>query len=443
LILAMEISEQFLTPVILRTTTRVSHSRSVVTLGERNDPKRTIGFQKNPSRFVAIPQFGRLMRDRAVERLPKLAAAADRSPVNRIEWRDRKWGFIAAGIAYQYVREVFPEFSILKLGWAYPFPDRLLSEFAEGVEKVIVVEELDDFLEEHVRSLGIDCLGKEFVPRTGELSVTRLLAARSKLEGRPLQVSLGVAEEPNLSELPARPPVLCSGCPHRGLYYALNKFDVVVTGDIGCYSLGTLKPLDSMDTLLCMGAGISMAHGMQKAGEPKKIVGIVGDSTFFHSGITGLLDIGYNRGNVVIIVVDNRTTAMTGHQEHPGTGKTLMDQDTFPASIESFGRACGIKNVVTIDPYDLKKAMAAIAEAVESDQSWLIVSSRPCPLHERKRLGPVREIDESFCKECGSCFRLGCPALEGGEEKPSVNALLCAGCGLCQQVCKFGAVKIS
>ena len=443
LILAMEISEQFLTPVILRTTTRVSHSRSVVTLGERHDPKRIIGFQKDPSRFVAIPQFGRLMRDRAVERLPKLASAADVSPVNRIEWRDRKWGFIAAGITYQYIREVFPEFSMLKLGWAYPFPDRLLREFAEGVEMVIVVEELDDFLEEHVRSLGIDCLGKEFVPRTGELSVTQLLAARSKLEGRPLQVSLGVVEQPDLSDLPARPPVLCSGCPHRGLYYALSKFDVVVTGDIGCYSLGTLKPLDSMDTLLCMGAGISMAHGMQKAGEPKKIVGIVGDSTFFHSGITGLLDIGYNRGNVVIIVVDNRTTAMTGHQEHPGTGKTLMDQDTFQASIEAFGRACGIPNVVTIDPYDLEKAMAAIAEAIESDQSWLIVSSRPCPLHERKRLGPPREIDESFCKECGSCFRLGCPALEGGEEKPSVNPLLCAGCGLCQQVCKFGAVKIN
>ena len=195
-----------------------------------------------------------------------------------------------------------------------------------------------------------------------------------------MPASHSAGEQPESDDLPARPPVLCPGCPHRGLYYALSKFDVVVTGDIGCYSLGALKPLDSMDTLLCMGAGISMAHGMQKAGEPKRIVGIVGDSTFFHSGITGLLDIGYNRGNAVIIVVDNRTTAMTGHQEHPGTGKTLMGQDTFQASIQAFGRACGIENVVTIDPYDLKKAMAAIAEAVESDQSWLIVSSRPCPL---------------------------------------------------------------
>ena len=442
LIRAMEISEQFATPVILRTTTRVSHSRSVVSLGRRRDAQRSTGFQKDPSRFVAVPQFGRLMRDRAAGRLPKLAAAADRAPENIIEWRDRKWGIVAGGVAYQYAREIFPEFSMLKLGWVYPFPDRLLCEFAEDVEKVIVIEEMDDFLEEHMRSLGIDCLGKEYVPRTGELSVTRLLETRFKLEGRPLRALHSADEEPGIDDLPARPPVLCPGCPHRGLYYALSKFDVVVSGDIGCYSLGALKPLDSMDTLLCMGAGISMAHGMQKAGEGKRIVGIVGDSTFFHSGITGLLDIGYNRGNAVIIVVDNRTTAMTGHQEHPGTGKTLMGQDTIQASIQAFGRACGIKNIATIDPHDLKKAMAVIAEAVESDQSWLIVSSRPCPLNQRKRLGPRREIDPSVCRECGACFRLGCPALEGGGEKPVVNGLLCAGCGLCQQVCKFGAVKI-
>jgi indolepyruvate ferredoxin oxidoreductase, alpha subunit len=442
LIQAMEIAEKFLTPVILRTTTRVSHSRSVVTIGPRVESKLPIGFKKDQTRFVAIPQFGRLMRDRAVERLPKLAAAAEQSPLNRIEWRDRKLGIIANGIAYQYVSEVFPEFSVLKLGWTYPFPDGLIRQFAEGVERVLVVEELDDFLEEHVRALGIDCVGKKFVPKTGELSVTRLMETRAAIEGRPINTSCGVTEQPDLSDLPPRPPVLCSGCPHRGLYYALSKFDVVVTGDIGCYSLGTLKPLDRMDTLLCMGAGVSMAHGMIKAGEPKKVVGILGDSTFFHSGITSLLDIGYNRGKAVIIVVDNRTTAMTGHQEHPGTGKTLMDDDTWPASIEAFGRACGIANVVTIDPHDLKKAIATIAEAIESDQSWLIVSSRPCPLHERKRLGPAREIDDAFCKECGACFKLGCPAIEGGGEKPSVNALLCAGCGLCQQVCKFGAVNI-
>ena len=441
-ILAMEISEQYHTPVILRTTTRVSHCRGLVTLGRRRELARTPGFQKNPPQFVAIPQFGRLMRDRAVRRLPELAAAADRSPINRIEWRDLKWGFIAGSAAYQYVREVFPEFSTLKLGWSYPFPDELIRQFSAEVEKVIVIEELDDFLEEHIRALGVECLGKQFVPRTGELSPSRLAEIRAKLEGRPFRISTGVRENPDIADLPARPPVLCAGCPHRGLYYALGKFDVVVAGDIGCYSLGALEPLDSMDTLVCMGAGISMAHGMQKAGNPKKVVGILGDSTFFHSGITGLLDIGYNRGKAVIIVVDNRTTAMTGHQDHPGTGKTLMDEDTPPARIEAFGRACGIQNVVTIDPHDLKNAVAMIRRAIESDQSWLIVSSRPCPLHQRKRLGPPREIDEALCRECGACFRLGCPALERHEDKPWVNSLLCAGCGLCQQVCKFGAASV-
>jgi indolepyruvate ferredoxin oxidoreductase alpha subunit len=216
--------------------------------------------------------------------------------------------------------------------------------------------------------------------------------------------------------------------------------DVVVAGDIGCYSLGTLEPLDRMDTLLCMGAGISAAHGMEKAGEPKKVMGIVGDSTFFHSGITGLLDIGYNNGKAAIIVVDNRITAMTGHQENPGSGKTLMDEESFSASIEAFGRACGIRNIVTIDPHDLKNTMKVVKEAAASDESWLIISSRPCPLHQRSKFGPVLGIDAERCKECGACLKLGCPAIQGGEEKPQINSLLCAGCGMCRQVCKFDSI---
>jgi indolepyruvate ferredoxin oxidoreductase, alpha subunit len=439
----MEISEEFKTPVILRTTTRISHSRSAVTLGDRQESPRPIAFQKDPSRLVAIPQFGRLMRDRAIERLPRLADAAGRSPLNQIDWRDRKWGMVTSGVAYQYVREVFSEFSVLKLGWAYPFPDHLLREFAAGVEKVIVIEELDDFLEEHLRSLGVDCAGKEFIPRSGELSVTRLEAARAKLEGRAYRVPCGVAETPDTSDLPARPPVLCAGCPHRGLYYALTKLDVVVAGDIGCYSLGALEPLDRMDTLICMGAGISAAHGMQKAGEPKKVMGIVGDSTFFHSGITALLDIGYNNGNAAIIVVDNRSTAMTGHQDHPGSGKTLMADDTFAASIEAFGRACGIKHIATVDPHNLKDTIEVVKTAAASDESWLIISRRPCPLHERQRFGQPLEVDGARCRECGACLKLGCPAIQGGEEEPEINALLCAGCGMCRQVCKFEAIAPS
>ncbi len=437
--LGLEISEEFKTPVILRSTTRVSHSRGLVTTAERVVPDRKIGFEKDPPRFVPIPQWGRAMRDRVFAREPALAAAAEKSPANRIEWGDRKLGIIAEGLAYQYVREVFPEASVLKLGWAFPFPDNLIREFAAGVERLLIVEELDDFLEEHIRAIGVECEGKKFVPRTGELSADVLRKVKAAMAGVTTP-SAPVATIPEAADLPNRPPVLCSGCPHRGIFFALSKMDVVVTGDIGCYSLGVLPPLNRMDTILCMGAGVSMAHGMQKAGEPRKVVGIVGDSTFFHSGITGLMDIGYNRGKSTIIVVDNRTTAMTGHQDNPGTGMTLMGEETFSASVEAIGKVCGIPNVKTIDPHDLKMTMETIKEAVNSDESWLLVSKRPCPLHERRKFGGSRCVDDKLCKECGACLKLGCPALQGGGDRPSVNETLCAGCGLCQQVCKFGAM---
>ena len=285
------------------------------------------------------------MRDRAMERLPKLAAAADRSPIEphrmaRPEMGHRRRGH-RLSIRPRSLSRILRAQARLGLSVSRQSAPRIRRR---AWKKCIVIEELDDFLEEHIRALGIDCLGKEFVPRTGELSVTRLEETRAKLEGRTFQPVCGVAEDARPERF-ARPAAgaCAAGCPHRGLYYALTKVDVVVAGDIGCYSLGTLKPLDRMDTLLCMGAGISVAHGMQKAGEPKKVMGIVGDSTFFHSGITGLLDIGYNNGKAAIIVVDNRITAMTGHQEHPGTGKTLMAEESFPASIEAFGRACGIQ----------------------------------------------------------------------------------------------------
>ncbi len=435
--LAMQVSEEFKTPVILRTTTRVSHSRSLVELGERILSKKQIGLVKNPPRFVPIPVWGRPMRQRVEDRLIRLQALADCSPANRLEWRDRSLGIITSSIAYQYAREVWPKASVLKLGMSYPFPDSMIREFAAGVSNLLIVEELDDFIEQHVRALGLACRGRDVVPGIMELSVDRLLATRAHLEGRPVEVPKPSAFS---ERLPPRPPVLCPGCPHRGVFYALSKKKVLVTGDIGCYSLGAFPPLDRMDSILCMGGGISMAHGLEKAGEPCPVVGIVGDSTFFHSGITGLLDIAYNRGSSTIIVLDNRTTAMTGHQDHPGTGRTLMGEATRAVSIEDIGRACGIERVCVINPYNLDQTSQVIFDEIAALKPSLIVSRAPCPLREKKRVGASRKILAEECKGCELCLNLGCPAIEGGEGGPSINETLCAGCGLCEQVCPAGAV---
>ena len=438
LIRAMEISEKYKTPVMLRSTTRVSHSCSIVEIAERKENPKKIAFEKNPQRFVPVPIYGREMRKNVEQRLKGLADEACESKLNKIEWQDKSLGIITSSISYQYVREVWPDASILKLGFSYPFPDKLIKEFAAGVKKVLVVEELDDILEEHIRSLDIKCAGREFVPGIGELSISTLQKSRAKMEGKelPQEKILKYSDQ-----LPARPPVLCPGCPHRGIFFALAKHDVIVTGDIGCYSLGTFKPLNRLDIILCMGGGISMAHGLDKAGEKKKVVGIVGDSTFFHSGITGLLDIVYNKGKSTIIVVDNRTTAMTGHQDHPGTGRTLMGEKTKAISIQDIGKACGVERVVTVYPYDIEKTQKAIDDELGADEPSLIVSYAPCPLRERKRVGQVRRIDEKICRNCKMCLKLGCPAINGAGEKPVIDNLMCSGCGLCEQICPFDAIS--
>jgi indolepyruvate ferredoxin oxidoreductase alpha subunit len=438
ILLGMEISEKYGTPVILRSTTRVSHSSSAVSLGTRAARPPLKGFEKDPSRFVPIPLYGRPMRVKVEERLARMKTEVSSSPANAIEWGDRSQGIIAEGIAYQYVRELAPQASVLRIGWVWPFPDDLIREFAAGVKKVLVVEELDPILEEHVRSLGIACEGKDVVPAIGELSSDRLASVLGQAVA-----ARKAAPEAAVDGLPARPPVLCPACPHRGIFYALGKFDVVVTGDIGCYSLGVFPPLKRIDTILCMGAGISMAHGMQKAGEKRKVVGMVGDSTFFHSGITGLLDIAYNKGASIIIVVDNRTTAMTGHQNHPGTGRTLLGEETISASIEVFGRACGIKNIATVDPYDIKPTVEAIRTAVESEEPWLIVARSPCPLAMKKNPGEPRRVDQELCKKCKLCLKLGCPAIEWVNDEIRVNELLCGGCAMCEKVCKEGAFQLA
>jgi indolepyruvate ferredoxin oxidoreductase alpha subunit len=461
--LAMQISEEFNTPVILRSTTRVSHSRSLVEEKPRQETGREIKFVKDPPRFVPIPLWARQMRVRVEERLNRLAEIP-LPAANKIIWNDKKLGIVTSGIACQYAREVFPNASVLKIGMPFPFPDALIKEFAAGVEKLVVIEELEDFLEEHIKALGIPCEGKSIIPKIGELSPDILLERKEIVGNGKWEVGSkeGVVESeknvnpllPTLPPLPGRPPVLCPGCPHRGIFYSLGRLDVVVTGDIGCYSLGVFPPLSRLDTILCMGGGISMAHGMDKAQKSRKcseteltgkqkIVGMVGDSTFFHSGITGLLDIAYNKGSSTIIVVDNRITAMTGHQDNPGSGKTLMGETTNEASIEEIGRACGIKNIRTLDPRDIKTAIATLKEATDSPEPWLIVSKAPCPLHLRKALGPPLHVNEATCKKCGACLKLGCPGLEKIEaNKVRINELLCAGCEQCKNICPAKAIGV-
>ena len=437
---ALELSERYRTPVMLRLTTRVSHSSSLVETGGRTAPAAAL-FERNPERFCPLPAWGRQMRRKVEARLEELRSEAERSCANSIEWQDRSLGFIAEGLAWNYVKEVFPSASVLRLGFAWPFPDALIREFASGVRRLVVVEENETILEEHVRSLGIPCSGRDLLSGIGELSVPRLLELEAALLGLPSPAR--AAPCPEASDLPARPPVLCPGCPHRGLFFALTRHDVIVTGDIGCYSLAVYPPLSRTDTVLCMGGGFSVAQGIDKAGEARRVVGVVGDSTFFHSGITGLLDVVYNKGRSVLVVLDNRSTAMTGHQENPGTGMTLMGERTVEVDIAEVGRACGMRNVAVVDPYDLEATGRALAEALVRKESSLIVARAPCPLRARTAVGKIRAIDAAACKSCRACLKLGCPAIESPEKgrPPAINPELCAGCGLCAQVCAAGAVR--
>lgn len=440
--LAFEISEQFRTPVIVKSTTRVSHSKSIVALGERK-PHKANGYEKNPQLYVPVPIYGRKMRISLEERLQKLQEYACTMPQNLCIERSQDLGIITSGIAYQYAAEIFPEASFLKLAMPFPFPDELILKFSKMVKRLLIVEELDNILEEHIRSLGIAAEGRKYIPGIGELSLDVMEQARKKFEGKSKMEK--PAEKP-APKVPPRPPVFCPGCPHRGVFYEISKLKPVVIGDIGCYSLAVFPPLSAMDMILCMGAGISSAHGAQKADTGQKIVGVVGDSTFFHSGITGLLDIGYNKGKLVIFVLDNRSTAMTGHQEHPGTGRTLMGQPTHQASIEAFARACGINRVVKVDPYDLPKLRKVIKEEMEADEASVIITEAPCILIDHSRVKEPMRIESDKCKSCGLCLKLSCPGLEkkegqGEKFKVEVNPVLCRGCELCVQVCPFGAIK--
>ena len=432
--LAYELSEQFDTPVMLRMSTRISHSQSLVEVGEREElPLKP--YVKNVAKNVMVPAFARPKHEVVEKRTAALREWAETAPINQVIWGDKKIGIIAAGSTYMYAQEVLGDkASYLKLGMINPLPVKLIRDFASQVETLYVIEELDDVIETHCRKIGVSVIGKELFPWVGEFSQKLL---REKLFG---------AEETTYAfpeAVPGRPPVLCAGCPHRGLFFVLNQLKVMVSGDIGCYTLGASAPLSAIDTTVCMGASISGLHGFNTArGEESaaKSVAVIGDSTFIHSGITGLIDISYNQGISTVIVLDNSITGMTGHQQNPTTGYTLKGDPTAKVSIEKVCNAIGINRVRVVDPYDLKATREAIEEELQVKEPSVIISRRPCALLKYVKHNPPLVIDKESCKGCKACLKLGCPAIRVVNGKASIDDTLCVGCGLCRDLCKFHAI---
>lgn len=437
---AMEISEKFDTPVIFRLTTRVAHSQSLVEVGERKELELS-PYEKDAKKWVMVPAFAKLRRAVLNDRLENLANFAETSPLNRIEKTNSKIGVITSGISYQYVKEILPDVSILKLGFTYPLPSQLIKNFASSVEKLFVVEELEPFLEKEIKLLGIEVIGKDLFPDAGEFSPALLKRCFFKAGILPEEALKELPQD--MPNLPARPPVLCAGCPHRGVFYTLRKLNLVVTGDIGCYTLGGLPPLEGINSCVCMGASIGMAHGISKVAPElaSKTVAVIGDSTFMHSGITGLLDMVYNKGNSTVILLDNRITAMTGHQENPGTGKTLMGEDTLALNLEALVKALGVKRVSTVDPLDLATLTKTIEEEIKALEPSVIIAKRPCVLLKNNKPKTPLIVDKEACKGCGLCLKIGCPAISLTNKLSSIDTNACNGCGLCLQVCKFNAIK--
>lgn len=446
---AIEISEEFDIPVMLRTTTRISHSSGIVELGDiksirkLQDAREQRVYKKDIARTVPVPMFARRMRVTLENKVNRLAEYSNNSPFQKIE-PGGPIGIITSGVSYQYAREAFPDASILKLGMTYPIPKDTIQRFAESVEKLYVIEEGEEYLEEQIRAMGIAVQSTKTNLRIGELSPDRIQRLAAELYDKaPLKPKEAIGD------LPARPPVLCPGCSHRGVFYALNRLKAFVTGDIGCYSLGAFAPLSAMDTIVCMGASVGNAHGLEKAGQPGRVAAVIGDSTFFHSGMTGLLNIVYNRGNSTTIVLDNRTTAMTGHQDNPGTGKTLMGEQTTETLVEDVASGLGVKRVRVIDPNDLNTTIEVLKEELDSEEPSVVVSKRACVLGSKTKITGQFTIDQDTCTACGVCLRLGCPAIEVSDPDPSnpkkrkarINPVLCVGCGMCVQVCKFGAIR--
>ncbi|MEO0115747.1 MAG: indolepyruvate ferredoxin oxidoreductase subunit alpha [candidate division WOR-3 bacterium] len=429
--LAFDLSEQFDIPVLIRLTTRVAHSKSVVNLEDRVEhPVK--GYEKVKEKTILLPQFARLRHYSLEERLQKLAEYAETTPINRYEPGQKSIGVIADGVAYQYAKEVFPKASFLKLGMVHPFPKNLVKNFGQKVKRLLVVEEVDPFLELQIKALGLKAIGKDALPKVDELNpriVQNSLYPEKKIELKPE------------TDVPARPPLLCPGCPHTGLFYALQRQNIIIGGDIGCYTLGALAPHNTMDTCICMGASITFVHGVEKAlgkEDKRRKIAVIGDSTFFHMGVPGLINVAYNRGNIVTIVVDNRTTGMTGHQDHPGTGKTLLGETTKALDIAAIAKACGIEKVYTVDPYKIKETKSLVRKVLAEEGPAVIISSRPCALLATKN--PSKQVLADRCNGCKLCLSLGCPAIEIAEGKAIINEAFCVGCGMCVEVCARGAI---
>ena len=445
--LAFKISEKFDTPVFLRSTTRVSHSKSVVSLKEPIAYQDKTEIKYNPEKYVMVPALARLRRVEVEKRMQKLKDYAEKFSQNKMEINDRRVGIITAGMPYNYAKDVFPNYSYLKLGMVYPLPEKLIRKFAAKIKKIFVVEELDPFFEEQITAMGIKVIGKEIFPYTNEFDpgiIENAIKKHGKTKAVPVQ------------NIPSRPPNLCPGCPHRGLFYVLGKQKVFVTGDIGCYTLSFMKPLEGLHSCICMGASVGMAHGMSKALKEKgkgKVVGVIGDSTFIHSGITPLLNMAYNKSNALIVICDNSTTAMTGMQEHPGTGYTLMGGQTKQLDLKVLVSALGIDNTRVIDPYDLKETRNAIKEELVTEGPSVVISQRPCVLFKRANITIEKalSVDPDKCTGCRACLGLNCPPIswqkvekKEGSKREGISVIdesLCTGCGLCAQVCKFGAIN--
>ena len=444
----LEISEQFDVPVTLRTVMRVSHSSSPVELGERtyDDSMPIPPMKRDPHKLVCTALWARLRRPVVENRIRQLAEFAETFPSDRIEWGKQDLGIITSGVVYTYAREVFPYASFLKLGMTYPVPSGLVKRFAAGVKRLIVIEELDPFLEEAVRLMGIGVEGKSIFPAIGELtpSVIEQCAAQVGLLPKGTAVPRRDVTPKNL---PPRTPVLCPGCPHRSTFYVLNKLKYVVAGDIGCYNLGALPPFNATDSMGCMGASIGVAHGFDKAGMPDPAVAIIGDSTFFHSGVAPLLNIIHNNGKSTVIILDNRTTAMTGHQDHPGTSTTLSGEQCQRVDILTLVRAMGVRHAHRVDPFDVKEVEQSIKEAVSFNGPAVVIMDGPCVFVELKHCAP-HEVDLGMCNGCSLCFRLGCGAIirlaevdaKTDRPKAEIDPVLCVGCDICRQVCPRGAI---
>ncbi len=434
--LGYELSEKFDTPVMIKMCTRVSHSQSVVEPGERVMPERR-KYEKNPAKYIMMPANAKRRHPMVEARTEALTEWAETAEINRLEpGEDASVGIITSSTCYQYVKEAFGDtYPVLKLGMIWPMPVWKIKDFAGTVEKLIVVEELDGFIETHCRNLGLSVSGKELFSNIGELGQNLV---KEKLGG---EAQTGVLLD---ETIPARPPVMCAGCPHRSIFYVSKKLKLTVMGDIGCYTLGAVAPLGAIDTTVCMGASVSGLHGFVKAGEEGtagRTVAVIGDSTFIHSGVTGLINIAYNESNATVIILDNSITGMTGHQQNPTTGYNLKGDPCTKIDLESLCHAVGIRRVKVVDPYDMETCKAVITEELSAEEPSVIISRRPCALLKYvKHPGPICS-DSEKCRGCKACMNIGCPAISMENGKAKIDDTLCVGCGVCKQLCKFDALR--